>query len=404
MECVKIETSRLILRPFTESDAAAVKCFAESEFETEADALKWIHWINEMPGKRPDTNRLLIMFAIELKQTSECIGRAYIHSKIELNGEVEIGYGISNKRRNMGYATEAAKAAVWFAFERAGQDALSAIVKPENAASRRVIEKLGFVSGGVRTVLDDDGKYFDFDYFRLYHTDCLPSPEWDVHSLYKPELMGAFFDIRSNGYNDKMLSGGGVEDYIKLGACFPKTDRSLNILDVGCGTGIELDYIWAQATNAHIACVDVSRGMLDLLLKNHSGSHDRITIVEASYIDWTYPENVYDIVVSNMTMHHLWPDEKIEVYRKIHSALKPDGRYVEGDFVVDAIAAKQYQRRYEIITANLTGKAEPGKYHIDIPCTIETQIELLRDAGFSSVEVLRDNINHGNGAILQARK
>jgi len=49
---------------------------------------------------------------------------------------------------------------------------LSAIVKPANIASRRVIEKLGFVYGDTRT-LPYDGKDCSFDYFRLYHTDSL---------------------------------------------------------------------------------------------------------------------------------------------------------------------------------------------------------------------------------------
>jgi hypothetical protein len=30
-------------------------------------------------------------------------------------------------------------------------------------------------------------------------TDYLPDPEWDIHSLYKPEPMGAFFDTRASG-------------------------------------------------------------------------------------------------------------------------------------------------------------------------------------------------------------
>ena len=203
-----------------------------------------------------------------------------------------------------------------------------------------------------------------------------------------------------------MLSGdNSMYDYQKFGACFPKTDEAVQILDVGCGTGIELDYIWEQMPNAHITCVDVSRGMLEMLLKNHPGSHDRITVIEASYIDWPYPENDFDIVVSNMTMHHLWPEEKVAVCRKIISTLKPGGEYIEGDFIVkDDLMAEQYKRQYEIITTNLTDKAKAGEYHIDIPCTLEVQQKLLQDAGFSSIEVLDDNINRGNGAILKARK
>ena len=191
-----------------------------------------------------------------------------------------------------------------------------------------MIEKLGFINCGTRIVEDETGVNCEFDYFRLYHTDHLPGPEWDAQNLYNPEPMAAFFDARADGYDRHMLSesGSSEEDYKKLGSFFPKTDNALQILDIGCGTGIELDFIWAQAPNAHITCVDVSRGMLDILLKDHPDNHDKITIIEASYVDWQYPENAFDIVVSNMTMHHFWPEEKTEIYRKVRIALKPGDR------------------------------------------------------------------------------
>ena len=55
---------------------------------------------------------------------------------------------------------------IWWAFEQAGLDALSAIIKPENKSSRRVIEKLGFVYGDTR-ILPYDGAECEFHYFRL---------------------------------------------------------------------------------------------------------------------------------------------------------------------------------------------------------------------------------------------
>lgn len=405
MQDLKIETARLILRPFTESDAIAVKHFTENEFENETTALEWIHWIGKRPGKRPDTNSLLVMFAIELKQIGECIGRVYIHSKAELNGEVEIGYGIAKEHRCNGYATEAAKAAVWFAFEKAEQEVLCAIVKPENISSRRVVEKVGFIFGGNRTAPDENGVDCEFDYFRLYQTDSLPGPEWDASNLYKPEPMGVFFNKRADCYYNAHILFYGEDNYKKFGDCFPKTDKPLQILDIGCGTGFELDYIWSQAPNALITCMDLARGMLDLLLKNHPDTHNRITIVEASYLDWEYPDDTFDIVASRATMHHLWVEDKVKAYRNILKTLKPGGFYIENDFMVDATAAEQYRRRYETITANLPSKAKAGEYHIDIPFTLEVQEKLLRDAGFSSVEVMDNEIkSRASSATLKARK
>jgi len=346
-----------------------------------------------------------VILAVILKNTGQCIGFAGIGPKEELDNEIELGYMISEGHRNLGYATEAAKAMVWWAFERGGQDFLSAIVAPENKASRHVIEKLGFVYGDTRT-FGDGGVY---DYFRLYNTDALPGPVWDLQSLYKPEKMGDFFNVRAGSYNEHMYelgrSGSGNADYITFGECFPETGAALNILDVGCGTGIELDYIWRRAPNAHITCLDMSRAMLELLLDNHPDSHHKMTVIEASFVDWVYPAETYDIVTSHAAMHHFWPDEKIAIYRKILMTLRNGGQYIEGDFVVDPILAEQYRKRYEIITAAIKGGAGPGEYHIDIPCTLDMQIKLLQNAGFSNVEVLDDSVkSKHSGAIFKATK
>ena len=392
----RIEISQLILRPLTEADVATVLSINADEYQTEKAAIEFIRWQNN-PG------RLLIQFYIWLKQANQCIGRVYIHAKPEIDNEVEIGYSILEAYRNLGYATQAAKAAVWYAFEQAGQEVLTAIVSAENIASRRVIEKLGFINGGTRMVYHD-GENREFDYYRLYNTDPLPNPEWNIESLYKPEKMADFFNLRAGEYNDHMLAMCGEEDYRKLGQSFPKTEEAIAVLNLGCGTGMELYYIWMQAPNAHITCMDVSRGMLDLLLANHPEKYGQIAVVQASYLNWMYPQEAFDIVVSNMTMHHLWPEEKIEVYRKIFGALKPGGLYIEGDFIVNALMAEQYRRRYAIIAANLPHKAKAGEYHIDIPCTVEAQQALLCTAGFGVVELLDDEINRGNGALLRAKK
>ena len=57
--------------------------------------------------------------------------------------EVELGYLLSKSFWGQGLATEAARASVQFGFETLGLERIVAIVHVENAASRRVIEKLG---------------------------------------------------------------------------------------------------------------------------------------------------------------------------------------------------------------------------------------------------------------------
>ena len=56
----------------------------------------------------------------------------------------EVGYHIAKNSTGRGYATEALKAFLPFALDKAGVSSLDGIVLEENAASQRVLEKCGF--------------------------------------------------------------------------------------------------------------------------------------------------------------------------------------------------------------------------------------------------------------------
>jgi RimJ/RimL family protein N-acetyltransferase len=63
-------------------------------------------------------------------------------------GIVEIGYGIAEEYRGFGYATEALETILEWAFEQPGVTCVAAETAPDNAASRRVLEKCGFKPTG----------------------------------------------------------------------------------------------------------------------------------------------------------------------------------------------------------------------------------------------------------------
>ena len=63
--------------------------------------------------------------------------------------EIEVGWTIAEPRRGGGLATEAMEAAIADVWQRARTEHVVAYIRPENAASHRVAEKLGFaVRGG----------------------------------------------------------------------------------------------------------------------------------------------------------------------------------------------------------------------------------------------------------------
>ena len=67
---------------------------------------------------------------------------------LDSNGIAEIGYGISEKYLNNGYATEAVKAVLEWAFNNPNITAIEAETDSENVASKRVLEKCGFIVNG----------------------------------------------------------------------------------------------------------------------------------------------------------------------------------------------------------------------------------------------------------------
>ena len=60
----------------------------------------------------------------------------------------EIGYGILNEFQGQGYATEAVKLALKWAFDHPEVVAVEAESDPDNAASQRVLKKCGFLATG----------------------------------------------------------------------------------------------------------------------------------------------------------------------------------------------------------------------------------------------------------------
>jgi tRNA (cmo5U34)-methyltransferase len=178
------------------------------------------------------------------------------------------------------------------------------------------------------------------------------------------------------------------------------TEEPLTILDLGCGTGLELAFIFDRAPSSQVAAVDISQEMLSRLSEKYGGRIEQITIVQASYLALAIEPEHWDHIVSAMTMHHLTHDEKLGLYRSIRRGLKPGGSYIEGDYVVSREAEMEHLERYEELRRRHPEVAD-GAYHVDIPFSVETQLRLLSDAGFSEANLVW---RAGAAAVFVARR
>ncbi len=218
------------------------------------------------------------------------------------------------------------------------------------------------------------------------------------------EPMAAFFDVRAEGYEAHMRHNRDLDRLYEAAAeHIQQTDAPIAILDLGCGTGMELASVLKRAPNARVTCVDVSAGMLDLLRQAYADRLEQITVVQASYLDWPYPKESFDYALSTYSLHHFLPERKTAIYRNILAALKNGGLYLEADYMVREKEMTEALRQYHEHMAALGG--ETGDYHIDIPFTPQVQLQLLRDAGFACATVeLEDLDSPRPSAVLRAAK
>ena len=84
------------------------------------------------------------LFGVELKETGEFIGDCgLVWQDLPTRPELEVGYHFRREFWGYGYATEAAKGCIDFAFNRAGVDHVISLIRPENKGSRGVAERNG---------------------------------------------------------------------------------------------------------------------------------------------------------------------------------------------------------------------------------------------------------------------
>ena len=118
------------------------------------------------------------------------------------------------------------------------------------------------------------------------------------------EKMGEFFEARLSSYDEHMKTNieSAEEFYPFTAECLPKDERC-NILDLGCGTGLELEEYFILNPSAKVTGIDLSMKMLEALRAKFQGKE--IILICDSYFDVPLGENVYDASVSVESLHHL---------------------------------------------------------------------------------------------------
>jgi RimJ/RimL family protein N-acetyltransferase len=145
------ETDRLILRRLDEWDVDDIFAMRSDPevmrfIRAPQNRVETVNWLNLVSSR---WERDYIGFcAIVEKQNKKFVGWCGLWRLKETN-ELEIGYAIAKNAWGKGFATEAGRVFLQYAFERLKSDKIVAVAEPENASSRRVMEKLGMKFGSL---------------------------------------------------------------------------------------------------------------------------------------------------------------------------------------------------------------------------------------------------------------
>jgi RimJ/RimL family protein N-acetyltransferase len=155
--CPTIETERLLLRPFRESDLEAYTAVLQAP-EVRAslhlpDDIGREQAFSQMAGWLGQWQlRSTGQWALQEKATGEFVGRAGSHwpEREDWPG-IEIGWTLHPDHWGKGFATEAGAAARDHVFAHHDVDAIYSVILHENKASQAVARRLGFTPWEERT-------------------------------------------------------------------------------------------------------------------------------------------------------------------------------------------------------------------------------------------------------------
>lgn len=173
----QLETSRFVLRQAQHADAddlyqlyadqAVVQYMSFIPFTSVDEALDEMKWY-----KRIFAEQSGLRWMIEDRETSKVIGTCGFLAYEQEHHRTELGYDLSSAYWGKGIMKEVASCVIQFGFEQMKLNKIEAKIEPDNQASIRLVEKLGFVQEGLlRQHEYEHGAYVDLAIFALLQSE-----------------------------------------------------------------------------------------------------------------------------------------------------------------------------------------------------------------------------------------
>ncbi|MGY3054526.1 tRNA (cmo5U34)-methyltransferase [Pedobacter sp. UYEF25] len=173
-----------------------------------------------------------------------------------------------------------------------------------------------------------------------------------------------------------------------------------NLLDIGCGAGNYTLKMLNKIPNLNCTLNDLSLPMLERARERVSANtHGETTIIQDDMRKLDLPDNHYDIVFAAATFHHLRTDADWElVFNKVYQTLKPGGSLWISDLVAhdSKLIDSLFRNKYGAYLETIGGKEYSQKVfdyieYEDTPRSLNYQLGLLNQVGFTTTEILHKN-------------
>ena len=106
------------------------------------------------------------------------------------------------------------------------------------------------------------------------------------------EKMDLFFENRLEEYEEHMLFGiEGAREFYPYTAALLPGNKGCEVLDLGCGTGLELEAYFLRNPEARVTGIDLSEAMLGALADKFPDrcADGRLRLIPGSYFDVPLP-------------------------------------------------------------------------------------------------------------------
>lgn len=168
-------------------------------------------------------------------------------------------------------------------------------------------------------------------------------------------------------------------------------------LDTGCGTGTMAFKAMPYYSNTRFVLADPSEEMLAIARNKLSNAlESSFSFLQSATQEINHPSENYDVITAIQSHHYLDYSTRVEATNNCYRMLKEGGIYI----TFENIRPTSYPgislglsrwKSFQINRGKSEAEAENHVKRFDkeyFPITIEEHLKILREAGFTSVEIL----------------